>query len=223
MCTSLLVWFFLLLPCWVIHLNRPIFIRFSIIPHFHLKFNLQWAVISYKLPLLVLWVAFFSTPVPSNSRALHSHDSLFWQEFHTPDGPSITWLQTSPFKCAEPSLRNPIKALDNNLPQFPPPHLHSRLPTGPSEPLGLSQSFSVLVRKAQRDPWRRGPCVFTTARLNTGSSLLALLCPPLNAQDKKNLWGSGVNVSQSIPPKPHKYYVSILVDLLNRLTTAVQR
>lgn len=29
-----------------------------------------------------------------------------------------------PLQRAELCLRNPIKALDNNLPQFPPPHLH---------------------------------------------------------------------------------------------------
>lgn len=73
-----------ILPWWVIHLNRAISqyytAFFNLVQSDHFKFNLQWAVISYKPPLLVLWVAFFSSPVPSNSRALHSHDSLFWQE-----------------------------------------------------------------------------------------------------------------------------------------------
>lgn len=180
------LWTFDIWPCPLIHLNRVIVESsttfFNLLQTNNFKSNLQWAVISYKLPLLVLWVAFFFTsPVPSNHWALHSHDSLFWQEFHAPDRPNITWLQTSPFKGAQPCLKNPIKALDNNLPQFPPPHLHSRLPTAPSEPLGLSQSFSVLVKKVLWDPWRRGRCVFTTAWLSARSSLLALLCPPLNA------------------------------------------
>lgn len=41
--------------------------------------------------MLVLWVAFFLSLVPSSSRTLHSDDSLFWQEFYTRDGPSLTW------------------------------------------------------------------------------------------------------------------------------------
>lgn len=143
------------------------------------KFLFRWitvlnslfhSFISYKSPLLVLWVGFFPSPVPSNSQALHSHDSLFWQEFHTPDGVSIIWLQTAPFKGAEPCLKNPIKASDNNLPQFQAPHLHFGLPTAPSKPRDLNQSFSLLVKKAQWDPWRRGSCVFTTACLSARSA-----------------------------------------------------
>ena len=80
-----------------------------------------------------------------------------------------------------------LKPSDNNLPQFPPSHLHSRLPAAPAEPLGLSQRSAVLVKKARRDPRRRGPCVFTTAGLSARSSLSAPPCPPLNAQDKKDL------------------------------------
>ena len=91
------------------------------------KVDLRSDFISHKRPLLV--------SLPSSSRALDSHDSLFWQEFTAPDGPSITWLQTSPHKSAEPRLASPrlasetrLKPSDNNLPQFPPSHLHSRLP-----------------------------------------------------------------------------------------------
>lgn len=101
------------------------------------QFNFQWAFISYKLPLPVLWVAF----CPSDSRALHSHDSLFWQEFHTPDGTSITWLQTPPPPLNAPSLASetPLKPRTIIFLSFHPPHLRSRLPTAPSEPLDRSQ------------------------------------------------------------------------------------
>lgn len=100
--------------------------------------------------LVVGWflTLFFSSPVPSNVRASHSGDSLFWQEFHTPDGPRITWLQTSPFKGVEPCLRNQIKVLENNLPQLSHPHLHVCVPTAPSEPLSLSQSVLVFGQRS---------------------------------------------------------------------------
>lgn len=62
-----------------------------------------------------------------------------------------------------------------------------------------------------RDQWRL--CVFSTALLCTRTNLLAPPCPP-NAWDKNDLWGRSVNASLST--KPQLYYVSLLVDSLNR-------
>lgn len=164
--------------------------------------------------------------VPPKRPALHSHDSLFWQEFHTPDGTSITWLQTSPLKCAEPCLRNPIKASDNNLPQFPNPLL--RLPPSifaraPSEPLDRSQP--ELLAFGQEASFLAPGCVcFHNCLAEQSEQPVRSALSTTERSRQKGSLKSGVLMSVSpSPTKPCEYYVSILVDLLNRRATTVHR
>lgn len=130
-------------------------------------------------------------------------------------------LDSRPPPLNAPSLASetPLKPRTIIFLSFHPPHLHP-----PSPSIGLSQSFSVLVRKAQRDPVAPGCVCFHNCLAEHWEQPVSSALSTTERLKQKGSLRNRVLISVSpSPTKPQKCYVSILVDLLNRLTTAVQR